>query len=243
MSQVEPHRLGNAPFDHVGSDRREAIGAGWAGVLGAIALGLYFVAPALVAWPYGGASPAVVAAYADAHAALFFGGAWLQVTGTLLCAVLILTLVRQSGAGSDLLGMVTVMATAVLLATVVIEAAFLIAVPVAAGSGDSATAASMFTLSNGVFLRVFPLAPASATLIGLGLILRPSNLLGPSLATIALGLGIAFEVAGIAAIFVPAAIAVVGILSAVQGLWFVAAGIRLATASRSTVALPAGVAS
>jgi hypothetical protein len=91
----------------------------------------------------------------------------------------------------------------------------------------------MFALSNGVFLRVFPLAPASATLIGLGLVLRRSNLLGRSIATAALGLGIAFEGAGIAAIALPGAVVVLAILSAVQAVWVVAASLRLGISSRS----------
>jgi hypothetical protein len=188
---------------------------------------VYFTAPAFLGWPYAGASPDAIVAYANAHSALFYGGAWLQVTGTLLCVVLFLALVRHSRAASDLSGMVTMVATAVLLATVLIEAAFLIAVPMAASSGDGGTTGSMFTLSNGVFLRVFPLAPASATLIALGLVLRRSNLLGPSLAAVALALGVAFEIGGVAVIAAPGAIIGLAVLSAGQVAWVIAASVRL----------------
>jgi hypothetical protein len=231
MSQVTvaPHAIPTAPMP--GAERLERFLAAAAGIAGALLLVAYFAAPAFLAWPYAGATPESIVQYADAHAALFYGGAWLQVTGTLLCVVLFLALVRQSGAALALDGMVTSLAAAVLLATVVIEAAFLVAVPMAASAGDGGTASSMFTLSNGVFLRVFPLAPASATLIALGLVLRRSNLLGAPLAAIALGLGIAFELAGIAAIAVPGALAALAILSAGQALWVVAAGVRLGTAA------------
>ena len=235
MSQVVTQgtfRDGTAAAGRAPSERSIAAAAG---VLGAIALGVYFTAPAFLGWPYTGASSATVTSYADAHATLFFLGAWLQVTGTLLCAVLFLSLIHLSGAATNLAGMLTALATAVLLATVVIEAAFLVAVPVAASAGDAATASSMFALSNGVFLRVFPLAPASATLIGLGLVLRGSNLLGSRMATCALGLGVAFEAAGIAAIVLPGALVAVAILSAVQAVWVVAASLRLGISSWSAV--------
>jgi hypothetical protein len=45
---------------------------------------------------------------------------------------------------------------------VVIEAALLEAVPMAAANGDQAIVATAFALSNGVFARIFPLAPAPA---------------------------------------------------------------------------------
>ena len=224
---VDEHGIGS---DEARSERSLAAAAG---IAGAIALGLYFAAPAFLGWPYAGASAPTLMSFANAHAALFFGGAWLQVTGTLLCVVLFLSLVRLSDAATHLAGMLTAMASAVLLATVVVEAAFLIAVPIAASSGDAGTTASTFALSNGVFLRVFPLAPASATLIGLGLVLRGSNLLGPFLAIAAIGLGIAFELAGIAAIVSPGALVAIAILSVVQAVWVVAAGIRLGFSTRS----------
>ncbi len=57
------------------------------GILGPILLVLYFGAPAFTGWPYAGASPEQVTAYATTHAWLFYAGAWLQVTGTLLSLV------------------------------------------------------------------------------------------------------------------------------------------------------------
>jgi hypothetical protein len=50
-------------------------------------------------------------------------------------------------------------------------------VPLAAANGDSATAVTTFDLSNGVFARVFPLAPASAAYVGLGVVILGSSVL------------------------------------------------------------------
>src|SRR4029077_10434411 len=79
----------------------------------------------------------------------------------------------------------------------------------------------------GVFVRVFPLAPASATLIGLGFVLRRSGMLGRPLATSALGVGIAFELAGIAAVFSTAGLVAAVVLSVGQGIWVLVAAFGL----------------
>ena len=128
---------------------------------------------------------------------------------------------------ADAINITTVVAAAALLATVVAETAFLVAVPIATGAGDTGTASTMFTLSNGVFVRVFPLAPASATLIALGVVLRRSGVLRRWTATTALGLGMAFELAGIVAIFSTVGLVAAVALSVGQGLWVLAAGIGL----------------
>jgi hypothetical protein len=210
------------------TDRRvAAVG----GVIGALLLGVYFAAPAALGWPYDGASGSAISTYATTHQALFFGSAWLQVTGTLLCAVLFLAIVYAAGAAAGLVRLVTIASTAVLLATVVVEAAFLVAVPIAAAAGDSATALTMFTLSNGVFVSVFAMAPASATLVGLGLVILRSQCLGRAIGWSAVGLGVAFEVAGILAIWSTAGVVAGAILGAAQALWVIAAAVSLARTS------------
>jgi hypothetical protein len=211
------------------------------GVIGALLLGVYFAAPAALGWPYDGASASTISAYAKAHEALFFGGAWLQVTGTLLCAVLFLAIVYLAGAAAGLAGLVTIASTAVLLATVVVEAAFLVAVPIAAAAGDSATTVTMFTLSNGVFVRVFALAPASATLVGLGLAILRSRCLGGAIGWSAVGLGVGFEAAGILAIWSAAGVVAGAILAAAQALWVITASVSLARTSAERGSWPEAV--
>lgn len=205
------------------SDRTARLVGATCGILGALALAVYFGAPTLLGWPYAGASGSAVAAYARSHETLFYGGAWLQVTGTLLSVVLFLVIIRLARATDEIAGLLTLIASGVLLATVVVEAAFLVAVPIAASAGDATTANAMFTLSNGVFVRVFPLAPASATFVGLGIVLLRSPVLGRGFGYGALALGVAFEVAGALAIVSVAGIVFAIVLSVGQGLWVVAA--------------------
>jgi hypothetical protein len=67
--------------------RRLRVLGALAGITGPVLLVAYFTAPALVSWPYAGASPSKLIAYATAHRLLFYSGGWLQVTGALLSMV------------------------------------------------------------------------------------------------------------------------------------------------------------
>ena len=207
-----------APTGHV---------AALCGIAGPVALFGYFLAPAVLNWPYAGASASAVVAYAVSHQTLFFAGAWLQITGTLLCVVFFTALIALARAAGSVGGLVALAASACLLAVVVVEGALLVAVPMAASAGDATTALTTFDLSNGVFVRAFPLAPASATSVALGAVILSSRLLHRGFGYSAIALGIAFEVAGTAAVFIPAALIAIAVLAAGQGIWVVAAAIGL----------------
>lgn len=108
-----------------------------------------------------------------------------------------------------------------------IEGAFLMAVPQAAISGDAATVATAFALSNGVFVRVFPLAPASACFVGLGAVIMGSDVLHRWFGYVAVGIGAAFELAGIIALVSGIAVIAVIVLSVGEEVWTLAAAIAL----------------
>ena len=82
-------------------------------------------------------------------------------------------------------------------------------------------------MSNGVFVRVFPLAPASATLIGLGAILRRGEVLDSRFGTAALAIGEAFLIGGLISVVTPAGLILVGVLSVSQAGWTALAAISL----------------
>lgn len=197
------------------------------GIAGPIALTVYFAAPAFSQWPYAGASAAQITTYALGHPSLFYAGACFQVTGTLLCVVFFLAILQIAGATMRLPGLLVIVAATSLLGLVLVEAALLVAVPAAAAAGDTATAVTTFDLSNGPFVRVFPLAPASVTYIALGAVLLGSRLLQPWFGFASIGLGIAFELAGMIAVFSSTGLIVTIVLSAAQELWIVTAAIAL----------------
>jgi uncharacterized membrane protein YoaT (DUF817 family) len=202
------------------------------GVAGTLALIAYFVAPALLGWPFSGASPARLSTYALDHAGLFYAGAWLQSTGTLLSVIFFLALVRMTGAAGGLPATLVIVTAASLLSIVLVESAFMVAVPLAAAADDTATVATTFALSNGVFVRVFPLAPSSATYIALGLALLSRGPLHRGFGYAAITIGAAFELGGIVAIVSSPAVVVLAVLAAGQALWVAGAAIALWRSAR-----------
>lgn len=197
------------------------------GVAGTLLLAAYFTAPAFLGWPFAGESAARLAAYSLDHQSLFYGGAWLQSTGTLLTVIFFLALVRMTGAANNLLATLIPVMAASLLSIVLVESAFMVAVPMAASAGDTATVATAFALSNGVFVRVFPLAPASATYIALGLALLSSGPIHRGFGYSAIVLGAVFELGGIAAVFSNATLIALAVLAAGQAVWVAAAAAAL----------------
>lgn len=195
------------------------------GIAGPIALSVYFAAPAVTNWPYAGASAKQLMAYAQSHQVLFFAGAWFQVTGTVLSIVFFLAIIQLARATTRLAGVVTIVASTALLSIVLVEAAFLIAVPIAASNGDSSTVVTTFDLSNGVFVRVFPLAPASVSFAALGVVILGSGVLPRPFGFVAIAIGLAFEIAGVIAIFTMVGLILAIVLSVGQELWIVAAAV------------------
>ena len=219
-------RIGAMNDPAITSPRIATVG-GWFGIAGPVLLTIYFAVPALVGWPYAGASDAQLVSYALSHQTLFYAGAWLQVTGALLSVIFFLVLVTRTGKGACFIGQVATVGAALLIGVVVIEAAFLIAVPVAAAAGSVAGVSTTFALSNGVFARVFPLAPAPLLFAATGLALRNTDVLPRAFAPLALVVAAAFVLAGIAAIFSTAGLIAAIAMSILQEVWIVAAAIAL----------------
>jgi len=208
--------------------RRLRTAGALAGIIGPVLLAAYFTTPALVGWPNAGASPEKLTAYANAHQALFYGGGWLQATGALLSIVFFLVLLQLSGARGTLAGSATLIGCALLLSVVMIEAAVLEAVPVAAANGDQATVATAFTLSNGVFARIFPLAPAPLVFAGIGFALSGTSILPRMFVRTAVLIAGLFLIAGLAAVFATAGLILAIVMSVAEAVWIAAAAIAFA---------------
>lgn len=195
------------------------------GLVGLGALAAYYVSPYLASWPNGGGSASAIAAYGSSHETLFFAAAWLQATGTMLIVIFFLGLVAAAGAVTRLSGLVVILASISLLSLVLVEALLAVFVPIAAGAGDREAAAVAFGLVNGTFARVFPLGPASWSYLGLGWVVLQSGVIDRRLGYAALGLGAAFEAAGLIAIASSAGALFATALSVLQVLWVAAAAI------------------
>jgi hypothetical protein len=205
----------------------EARAAAASGLLGAVAIAIYFTVPAFTGWPYSGASQSAVSAYALSHQGLFFAGAWLQGTGTLLCVLFFLGVVKLAGGTGRVAGLAVVVASAALLSTVLLEGVLMVAVPLAAQNGDPGAAATAFALVNGVFARVYPIAPSTATYVSIGLVIRSSGLLPLGIAWSAIAIGAGFELGGVVALFLAPALIGLAVLGAAQAVWIVIASVCL----------------
>jgi hypothetical protein len=199
-----------------------------AGIVGPILLAAYFAAPALAKWPYSGTSPDAIADYARGHQLLFYSGGWLQATGSLLSVLFLLIVLQASQRRDEFEGLLVIVGAAVLLAIVLVEAALLEAVPIAAAAGDRSTVATGFALSNGVFARIFPLAPAPLIFAGMGMALRGDRVLRSPFAQTALAIAALFVVAGVLAIFSTSGLILAIVMSVVEAVWILAAGIAFA---------------
>jgi len=207
------------------------------GILGTVLLGLYFG----VGFSTGLAqlSPAAtqtqVVSVATQYHTLWYLGTWLQATGSLLSVVFFLALVQKSGATARLAGLLTIVGSAVLLGVVLIEGVFTIDLAQAAANGHLETSLTSFDLMT-VFTYIYPIVPAPVIFLGLGTILLGSRLLPRVFGFLAFGLGIAFAIVGLIALFTTAILSIV-VLS-LQALWVLAAAItllvRAGTASDTT---------
>jgi hypothetical protein len=208
--------------------QRLRILAALAGIVGPVLLAAYFIIPVLVGWPSATESAGKLAAYATAHRLLFYLGGWLQATGALLSVVFLLVLLQQSGARRTLAGSATIVGCAVLLSVVAVEAALLEAVPVGAANGDHATVATAFVLSNGVFVRIYPLVPAPLVFAGIGFALSGTSVLPRVFGRIAVLIAGLFLIAGLAAVFGTAGLIFATVMSAAEAIWIPAAAIAFA---------------
>lgn len=207
------------------------------GILGTVLLGLYFGVgfSTGLAQLSSAATLTQVVSVATQYHTLWYLGTWLQATGSLLSVVFFLALVQKSGATARLAGLLTIVGSAVLLAVVLIEGVFTIDLAQAAANGHLETSLTSFDLMT-VFTYIYPIVPAPVIFLGLGTILLGSRLLPRVFGVLAFGLGIAFAVVGLIALFTTAILSIV-VLS-LQALWVLAAAltllVRAGTASDTT---------
>jgi hypothetical protein len=100
------------------------------------------------------------------------------------------------------------------------------------GRGSDATA---FELANGVFARIYPLAPAPLVFAGIGFALAGTAILPRALArrTAVLISGL-FLIAGLAAVFGTAGLIFAIVMSVAEAIWIPAAAIAFARTTART---------
>ncbi len=194
------------------------------GIFGTILLGLYFGVgfSAGLAQLSSAATMAQVVSVATQYHTLWFLGTWLQATGSLLSVIFFLALVQRAGRTASLAGLLTIVGSAVLLAVVLIEGVFTLDLAQAAANGHQVTALTSFDIMT-VFTYIYPIVPAPVIFLALGTILLGSRLLPHVFGYLAFGLGIAFEVVGLIALFTTPILTI--IVLSLQALWVLAAAL------------------
>jgi len=149
---------------------------------------------------------------------------WLQAAGSLLSVIFALALVHLAGAARRFSGTLVKLAGSVIVGLGLIEGMLELGAIQAATNGHQQGSVYFFDLTN-VFVHIFLLAPS--LFLTLGLALWGSRLLPRGFAAVALGLGIAFQVLGIAGLFSTTALAMVLIVLIAQEIWTIVAAVRL----------------
>jgi hypothetical protein len=191
-------------------------------MLGVAALGVYFgAAPPL---PPADASVAQVTSAATQFHNSWLLGAWLQATGSLLSVIFFLALVHMAGGASRLAGTLTILGSAVLLAVVLSEGVFTMDLAQAAANGHAQTALTSYDIM-GVFIHIYPIAPAPLIFLSLGVVLIGSHMFPAWLGYLALGLGGAYATVGLVGLFTTPILTL--LVLGLQALWILAAAVTL----------------
>jgi hypothetical protein len=201
------------------------------GLLGVTLLGVYFGAPPPL--PPATASVAQIADVGRRYHDGWFLFTWLQATGSLLSIVFFLALVQLSGAATRLAGILAAVGSAVLMGVVLIEGVLNLDVPQAVADGHPEVALTSYH-QQGLFIHIYPLAPAPLIFLGLGAALLGSRLLPRAFGALALALGGAYLVVGLVGLFTTPVLTLV--VLGLQTFWILAAAVALLAGARRPVA-------
>ena len=195
------------------------------GILGCVALVVYFSAP-FILFPFAAqnASADQIVANVTQYQNYYLLAAWLQGTGTFLIVLFVVGLVYLANAWNRFAGWVTMLASTAILMLSLIEGAFFLEATLAVTNGHPNAAVTSFELTF-VFLHTFFIAPS--LLLPLAFVLRASTVLPKIFWPSALILGMGFETLGLAGLFLSSPLVSI-ILLVLMIIWMIAAAIRLA---------------
>jgi hypothetical protein len=194
------------------------------GILGCVALVTYFTAPfVLFPFPSPNASTSQIIADVTHYQFYYLVAAWLQGTGTFLIVIFALGLVYISGGWNRFSGWITLLASAAVLMLSLTEGTFFLDSAQAVVNGHPDAAATSFDLTF-VFLHSFFIAPS--ILLPLAFVLRSSNLLPKALWIWALILGVAFEITGLAGLFLSTSVPAISLVI-LMTIWVIVSSVVL----------------
>src|SRR5215831_3131313 len=190
------------------------------GLLGTIALTLYFSAP--FNWlplPPPDATVAQISEFGKKFHTEILLDTWLQQFGTILSVIFALALVQLAGTSKTLAGRLTLLSCTVITSLSLAEGTFALGALQSGDNGHLDAALTCFELTN-VFVHIFLLAPSLFLMLGFAL--RGTNILPKFFISAAITLGVLFQSLGIIALFNNKFILVVVGILMIQNLWTIA---------------------
>jgi hypothetical protein len=199
--------------------------SGLSGILGVAMLGVSF---AINNGPPLGSSPDQFARFVrDSYASILWG-AWLQAVGPVFIVIFAFTLVQLAKQGARLAGWMTFFGATVLMAVSLIEITFYIS---ALYPDPSVATPISFEMIHSVQHLYFVVA-APALFLPLGCVLLASRVLPRIFGFLALALGGAFAVVGMASMLTLTLPSAVTALGSLQAVWWFAAAVALVVRSK-----------
>jgi hypothetical protein len=165
------------------------------------------------------------------HQSAILLDAWLMATGSILSVIFYVGLVYASGAIMRFSGLVTIIASAIVLAVALVDVTFMVAAINAAILGHTDTTKVTFDFVAGsgeAFDYTFIFGPAPMLITSLGFVLLGTDILPRFFGYAAIAIGIMFFIAGLLSIFYPRASMITPMFEIVQmgrGIWVLTSAI------------------
>ncbi len=184
-----------------------------------------------------GASVSQVIVFEQQHRTAILLGGWMQDIGALLCIAFLVAVVVIAGWASRIAALLTLLGGTILVVVSLIEVTWYLLTLQGAASGNAAQVALSLELVKAI-QHAYSMIAAPAVFIPIGVVILGSRVLPRAFAYLAFLLGGVFLVLGGVVLFDDSLQGIVNVLSAVQGLWFLAAAIAVLVASRSVAKAP-----
>jgi hypothetical protein len=170
--------------------------------------------------PPAGSSLAQMTAFGAAHAHSILLGGWLQIMGTVMASIFALVVVNTAGATARLTGVLSLFGVTLLVGIGLAEMAAYVLVTTGSPSIVNVGAHLIIAVQHGYGMIGAPLV-----FLPLGFVILKTGILGRALGWIAVTLGAIFFIFGFLGVLLSVQ-TVVDLLSSLQGIWWVAAGIN-----------------
>jgi hypothetical protein len=212
--------------------RAVSILTGICGILGTLALVIYFSAPFwLMPLPPPNATVEQVMAFGTKYRTVILWDTWLQQIGSFLSVVFTLALVHLAGTSNRFAGRLTLLVCGVIMALSLAEGTFALSAVQAGDNGHRDAALTCFDMTN-VFVHIFLIAPSLFLVMGYALL--GTTILPRWLVYTAIIFGILFQVLGVVGLFNNKAILLVIFILNLQNIWtLIVSGILISKKSYS----------